>query len=186
MKKITRLSVPTAILAIGTSLLLTAIPVRAETQGTLGATSQGSINIQASVPSRARITKLVDVSFLNQDPTSAATSAQSLCVWSNTSTSAYTITATGSGTASAFTLTDGTDEIAYSVEWNQAAGQTSGSALSTGVASATLTSAATHQTCTTGPASSASLIIGIDTTQLSAMSAGAVYAGSLTLLVTPQ
>ncbi|WFL76166.1 hypothetical protein P7228_09145 [Altererythrobacter arenosus] len=186
MKTLAFSSASTRVAIIAAGILVAANPAKAETQGTLGATSQGSIDIQASVPSRARITKLVDVSFLNQDPTSPATSSQSVCVWSNTSTGAYSITATGSGTGNAFTLSDGSDEVAYSVQWNQAAGQSSGSTLATGAASATLTSAATHQTCTTGPAFSASLIVGIDTTELSSMNAGSVYSGSLTLLVTPQ
>src|SRR4051812_41058508 len=75
-------------------------------QGTLGATSQGSILITASVPNRARITGLTDVTFASQDPNTAASGAQNVCVWSNTATKAYTITASGSGASSAFTLSN--------------------------------------------------------------------------------
>ena len=158
----------------------------AASQGTLGATSTGNITITASVPSRARITGLTDVSFLNQDPGTAASDAQDVCVWSNTATKGYTVTATGDGGANAFTLTNGSGTVAYSVEWNASSGQTSGTALTTGVASAGLVSTATHQTCTSGPSSSASLIVGIDTTELGTMDAGSNYTGVLTLVVTPQ
>lgn len=176
------------VLSIGAALgaAISATPASAATQGTLGATSTGSVTITASVPSRARITGLADVSFVNQDPGSAATNAQDVCVWSNTATKAYTITATGSGTANAFTLSDGSNTVPYSVEWASSIGQTTGTALSTGTASASLTSTATHQTCTSGPADSASLIVGISTANLGTMAAGSNYTGTLTLLVTPQ
>lgn len=158
----------------------------APTQGTLGATSTGIINISASVPNRARITGLSDVAFTNQDPNTAASNAQNVCVWSNTATKGYTITATGSGTSNAFTLTNGTTTVPYSVAWAASSNQTSGSALVAGTASGSLTSTATQQACTSGPTASASLIVGISTTDLGGMVAGSSYTGTLTLLVTPQ
>jgi len=158
----------------------------APTQGTLGATSTGIINISASVPNRARITGLVDVAFTNQDPNTAASSNQDVCVWSNTATKGYTVTATGSGAASAFTLSNGTTTVPYSVQWNASSGQTSGTALTAGAASVSLTSTATNQTCASGPTASASLIVGITTANLGGMTAGSSYTGTLTLLVTPQ
>ena len=168
------------------ALALCGAGVQAATQGSLGATSQGSVSISASVPSRARITGLTDVAFTNQDPGTAASNAQDVCVWSNTATNAYTVTATGNGTASAFTLSNGTTTVPYSVAWASSSGQTSGTALTTGTASASLTSTATHQTCVSGPAASASLVIGISTADLSTMSAGSSYTGALTVLITPQ
>jgi hypothetical protein len=165
---------------------LASSPASAATQGSFGPTSAGSVTISASVPSRARITGLQDVAFTNQDPTSPAASAQNVCVWSNTASGTYTITATGSGTASAFTLTNGSATVPYSVEWAASSGQTSGSALAAGTASASLTSAATNQTCASGPSASASLIVKIASADLGNMVAGSNYTGTLTLLVTPQ
>lgn len=165
---------------------LISVPAMAATQGTLGATSQGSINISASVPNRARISGLTDVAFLNQDPGTAASNAQDVCVWSNTATKGYTVTASGSGASSAFTLASGALTVPYSVEWNASAGQASGTALTATTASAGLVSTATHQICTTGVSATSSLIVGISTADLSSMEAAAVYAGTLTLLVTPQ
>ena len=177
-----RLAVLVTVLAAG----LTSGPAAAATQGTAGATSTGSIAISASVPNRARITGLTDVAFLNQDPGTEASSAQDVSVWSNTATKAYTITATGSGAGSAFTLSDGSTTVPYTVEWAATSGQTSGAALASGTASASLTTAAANQTCSSAPTSTASMIVRIGTTDLSTMSAGSTYTGTLTLLVTPQ
>jgi hypothetical protein len=159
----------------------------APTQGSLGATSTGIITITASVPNRARITGLTDVSFLNQDPTIAASSAQDVCVWSNTATKGYTITATGNGGGgTAFTLSNGTTTVPYSVEWAASSGQTSGTALTAGTASAGLTSTAVNQTCSSAPAASATLLVKMTTANLGTMTAGSNYTGTLTLVVTPQ
>jgi len=176
----------TALSLAGLSSAACISPALAATQGSLGATSTGSVTITASVPARARLTGLTDVAFTNQDPAVAASNAQNVCVWSNTATKAYTITATGSGTGNAFTLANGALTTPYSVQWNATSGQTSGTALATGTASATLTSAATQQSCTSGPTSSASLIVGIATTDLQTMQASTTYTGTLTLLITPQ
>jgi hypothetical protein len=161
-------------------------PALAATQGTLGATSTGSVVITASVPNRARISGLSDVAFTNQDPASAASNAQNVCVWSNTATRGYTITATGSGASNAFTLANGALTVPYTVQWNATSGQTSGTALSTGTASAGLVSTATAQDCASGPSSSGSLIVGISAANLQTMQAALTYTGTLTLLVTPQ
>ena len=161
-------------------------PAFAATQGTLGATSTGSVSITASVPNRARISGLSDVAFTNQDPAIAASNAQNVCVWSNTATKAYTVTATGSGSANAFTLSNGSTTVPYSVAWSSSINQTSGTVLVSGTASASLVSTATNQTCASGPTSSASLIVGISSADLSTMSAGSNYLGTLTLLITPQ
>lgn len=165
---------------------LCAVPATAATQGTLGGTSTGTLTITASVPTRARITGLTDVAFLNQDPGAAAFNAQNVCVWSNTATGAYTVTASGSGAANAFTLAAGASTVPYSVEWAPTTGQASGTALASGVASGSLTSAATHQTCTSGPSASASLIVRMSSDDLSTMDAGSNYTGTLTLLISPQ
>src|SRR5262245_5627324 len=87
--------------AAATMPMVFAAPALAATQGNLGATSTGSVAITASVPSRVRITGLADVAFTNQDPGTDASNAQDVCVWSNTATKGYTITATGSSAAGA-------------------------------------------------------------------------------------
>ena len=160
-------------------------PAYAATDGSLGATSTGTLSITASVPNRARISGLSDIDFTNQDPASAATAAQNVCVWSNTATKAYTVTASGSGDSSAFTLSNGGAVVPYQVQWAGASGALTGTVLTPGSASASFTSAATNQNCASGPNASASLIVGVDTSDLGTMSAGSNYTGTLTLLVTP-
>jgi hypothetical protein len=172
---------------VGAAAALAASPVSAATQGSFGATSTGSVNINASVPGRVRISGLSDVTLSNVDPSVTAIDAQSICVWSNTSTRGYSITATGSGTASAFTLTDGSSpEVPYSVEWAETSGQSSGTSLSAGLALTGQTSTATNSDCTAGPAASASLVVSIGSPALQSMTAGVTYAGTLTLVVAPE
>lgn len=158
----------------------------AATQGTLGATSTGSVVINASVPNRVQLTGLNDVSFLNQDPATAALNAQNVCVWSNTSTKGYNVTATGSGTGSAFTLANGALTVPYSVEWSGTSGQSAGTALASGTALTGLKSTATSATCSSGVSSSASLIVKMSTANLQTMQAATTYTGTLTLVVAPE
>ncbi len=172
------------LLLAAAAIALSTGTAHAANQGTLGATSTGDITITASVQARVRITGLADVSWTNQDPGTAATNAQDVCVWSNTSTKGYTVTARGDGASNAFTLANGALTVPYSVQWNASAGQTTGTALTTGSASGTLTStAATNQTCTAGE--SASLVVGISAADLGGMQAATSYSGVLTLVVSP-
>lgn len=166
--------------------LLAASSASAATQGTLGATSTGSVTINASVPNRVQVSGLTDVAFTNQDPSTAASSAQNVCVWSNTATKGYNVTASGSGAASAFTLANAALTVPYSVEWAGSTGQASGTALVTGTALTGLTSTATNASCASGPGSSASLIVKMSAANLQSMKAATTYTGTLTLLVAPE
>lgn len=153
--------------------------------GTRGSTSTGTVDISATIPQQVQISKLTTVAFGTVDPTVAASQAQNVCVWSNTSTKGYRITATGNGAANAFTLSDGTNTLPYSVEWAGTSGQTSGTALTTGTQLSGLTSTATSPTCATGAATTASLIVKMTAANLSAAVAN-TYNGTLTLVVAPQ
>jgi hypothetical protein len=163
-----------------------ATPASASTNGTLGATSTGTVSITASVANRAQITGLSDVSFSNVDPSTAASNAQSNCVWSNTATKGYSITATGSGTSGAFTLANGSLTVPYTVQWSATANQSSGTALTAGTALSGLTTTAVNPTCSSSPTTTSSLIVSISSTNLQSMVAATSYTGTLTLLVTPQ
>lgn len=158
---------------------------QAATQGTLGATSTGSITINASVPDRVQISNLTDVTFSSVDPGTAAANNQNVCVYSNTSTKGYTIKATGNGTSSAFTLANGALTVPYSVEWAGTSSQTSGTGLTTNVASS-FTSSGNSPTCGSGATPNASLIVKIAATDLQSMQSQTTYSGTLTLLVSPQ
>jgi hypothetical protein len=102
MKRFRNYTACAALLAVGADS-----GALAASQGTLGSTSTGSLSISASVPNRIQLTGLTDVAFTNQDPSTAASNAQNLCVWANTSTKGYNVTATGSGSGGAFTLDNG-------------------------------------------------------------------------------
>ncbi len=170
-------------LALASALSLT-VPAQAATQGSIGATSTGTVAITATVPNRALITSLSDVSFTNADPSVAATNSQGPCVWSNTSTRNYKVTATGSGAAGAFTIASGAATIPYSVDWDDAAGSTSLTSLTAGSASATQTSNATNISC--GGSGNSTLKVSIAASDLQNMVATNSYTGTLTLVVQPQ
>lgn len=180
-----RFYIAQGVLALTTSSLV-AGPGHTATDGTLGSTSTGSVSINASVPNRVRISGLSDVTLANVDPAVDASDAQDVCVWSNTSTKGYNITATGSGAANAFTLAAGASIVPYSVEWSGTSAQTSGTALTTGGALTGLTSTATNATCSSGPLASASLIVKIASADLQSMQAATNYTGTLTLVVAPE
>jgi hypothetical protein len=165
--------------ALGASM-----PAVAATQGTVGATSTGALAITASVPNRASITSLADISFAAIDPATAATRTQGPCVWSNTATRKYTITANGSGTAGAFTLTDGAVVVPYSVGWAATAGASSFTTLASGAASAALVATSANVACSAGVDST--MQVAITAANLQTMVATNSYNGTLTLVVTPQ
>jgi spore coat protein U-like protein len=165
--------------------LAVASPSFAATQGSLGTTSTGTVGISATVPGRVEISGLSDIAFGTVDPAAAAASAENVCVWSNTSGKAYTVTATGSGASNAFSLSDGTNSLVYAVEWAGTAGQSTGTALVSGTALGGLSSTATNPGCSSGPASTASLIVKMTAANLQAAVASS-YTGTLTLVVAPQ
>ena len=137
----------------------------------------------AAQSNNVRITKLSDVAFgslanLGVD----ASVAQNICVFAQTSGNRYRVTATGSAPGGAFALTSGSHLLDYEVQWNASSGQSSGLQLSPSIAQTGLVSAATQQTCNSGPANSASLILLLRSTALQSAKAGS-YAGTLTLVI---
>lgn len=135
---------------------------------------------------KVRISNLTDVNFgtianLGAD----SVRSQSLCLFAGTDTNAYDITASGTGAGGAFQLASGSSALAYAVEWSSQSGQTSGIELSPNVPLTGQISTATQQTCNSGPATSASLVVVVRSAALSSATAGA-YSGTLTLLVGPE
>lgn len=133
-----------------------------------------------------RITGLTDVAFGTVASLSSdAIQSQSVCLYANTASSGYNVRASGTGAGGAFTLSSGSNSLPFEVQWNSAAGQSSGAQLSENVALSGQISSATQQTCNSGPAASASLIVILRSAALSSASAGA-YNGSLTLVIGPE
>ena len=141
---------------------------------------------QASAADKVRITSLSDVAFgtianLGVD----AIQSQSVCLYSSSPTSGYNVTGTGTGPGGNFELSSGSGSLAYEVQWSGSAGQSSGAQLTPNVPLTGQVSTATQQTCNSGPATSASLIVILRSSALSSATAGN-YIGSLTLLVGPE
>lgn len=132
---------------------------------------------------KVRITSLSDVDFgVIANLQADSRRSQNICLFSNSSANAYSVAASGSGPGGSFTLANGSSALAYTVEWSQQSGQTSGTALTANGILSGQTSAATHQFCNSGPATSASLTIVLRAAELSRAREGS-YRGSLTLLI---
>lgn len=140
----------------------------------------------AAAANKVRLTNLSDVAFgtvanLGVD----AVRSQNVCVYSNSNASGYHVTAIGTGAGGAFELASGANSLAFDVSWSSATGQSTGLALSPNVPLTGQISAATQQSCNSGPATSASLIITLPAAALSSAIAGN-YSGTLTLVVGPE
>lgn len=132
---------------------------------------------------KVRITGLSDVDFgLIINLSAENRRSQSVCLFSSSAGSAYSISAWGSGPAGSFALANGASSLAYDVEWSQQAGQNTGTRLSANGTLPNQTSAATNQLCNGGPATSASLIIVLRAADLTQAREG-TYSGSLTVLI---
>lgn len=166
------------ILATG---LLTVTEVFAATDGTVGATSTGTATISVTLPKLVRIRGMRDFAFGTYTGTGALTDNENINVSSNY-TGTYSVTGRGSGAAFAFTLTDGSNLIPYSVAYNDATGTSGQAALTTNVA-------LTGQTGIVKPlgtaTDNANYQVDITEANLQAVDAGA-YSGVLSLIITPE
>ncbi len=176
-----------ALLVLSTCM---AHPAMAATQGTLGSTSTGTSVISITKSVQAQISDISDMTLSNWSVgDGAVTLFSNVCIYS--STGSYKVTATGSGGGNAFTIASGGNTIPYSVTWNSGgAGNlaSTGTALTTGVQSATFNNATlAHATCNGGGANdTARVIVGITNNDMnSADSSATAYTGTLTMLVTP-
>lgn len=135
---------------------------------------------------KVRITQLQDISFGTvTNLTSDSVQSENICVYASTATNGYNVRAFGSGSGGAFTLASGTDNLPFEVEWSGAPGQNTGSRLTPNAPLAGQISNATQQTCASGPAASASLILILRSAALTQASAG-TYNGSLTVVISPE
>ena len=162
----------------------------AATQGTLGATSTGSIGISVNKPIMAQISGLVDLSVPSFTAGMGAQDlSENVCVYSDTPSGGYKITATSTnGTAGAFAMINGANNLAYTVNWNAGgvgALGAQGSVLTSGTQSGSLSHASTTSaTCSNNASPTARLDVNITQGSLDAAVEG-VYTDTLTLLITP-
>lgn len=165
-----------AIAVAGT--LIAQNPVRAASDGSMGASSNGSVVINANVPNLVKITDLVDMTVNFTGTTTAQT--DSVCVFSNTGN--YTVTATSN--EGSFTLNGVVvpDTIGYSVEWAATGGAGSGTTLGYNAISAAQSTSGANPAC--GGGLNATLIIRISDTDVGSAPADD-YTGTLLLVVAP-
>ncbi|GGE95812.1 hypothetical protein [Sphingomonas prati] len=132
---------------------------------------------------QVRISRLTDYTFTITNVSQNISLSRNACISATSLTGRYGIRATGGGTAGAFTLAGPAAVMAYDVQWNDRADQTSGTALVPGVARSGLTTSGLglNLGCALGN-DSASLILTLRSGDLSRATAGA-YTGTLTLLI---
>ncbi|MEM7097346.1 MAG: hypothetical protein AAF541_03735 [Pseudomonadota bacterium] len=165
-------------IALGGTLVAAAAGVQAASDGTVGASSTGSVELSLEVEAAVKISNLLDID-LGTFATSATLSGfTEACIYSN-SAAGYTVTATSAstgGTTSGFQLHNGADALNFSVEFD-----------STALAYNTLTNFTGARTidddCSTG--NNTRIDVEVDPVDASSISTG-TYLATLTLLIAPQ
>lgn len=170
------------------SFTVLALPtlVFAATQGTLGTTSTGTVNVSITIPALVQITGLSDIT-LGSTSSFPATGNTTACIYSNVASplGSYFVTATSQNTSGAdFRVKDsGTNYIVYSAFWNNTSAATQTTALTSGTKTAQQTGgSAVSLTC--GGSSNANFNISFSTAQVQGVPA-ATYTDVVTLLITP-
>lgn len=174
--------------ALVTSMLATG-GVIAATQGTVGATSTGTLNISVDVENLVRISGLSDI-LLTFDITGTGdiVGSSTACVYRNGG-GTYSVNATGSGAGDAFTIQNAAPvptPIAYTVAWDDAVTGTAAVGVTSGTALTGQTGANTvSDDCSTGGGANAFVEVTVPRASLVAAPAG-TYNGILTLEVAPE
>jgi hypothetical protein len=139
----------------------------------------------AAPADKVRLTGLADVAFGTVNPALDQTSSENLCAFSNSNTNGYSVTAIGNGAGGAFTLDSGSDTLPYEVRWAGASGQANGTALTAGTPTPGFISAASQQSCNSGPPASATLTVIVRANALGSVQAGS-YTGNLQITIAPE
>ncbi len=178
------------------SLLLSAFAamvtyqVSAATDGNLGSTSNGSLDITFALGVAGIIVDLRDFNLGNWSGIGELRDNDDVCI-GTTGTAEYIIRADGQGAGNNFVLSNGTSELAYRVFWNDTIGTAGNFELTAGVQSTNMTNPPNTFIATGGGnyictgARDANVEVVVDEAALQAAEAGA-YAGVLTLTMVPQ
>ena len=157
----------------------------AATDGTLGPTSNESLNITITIPARVQISKLRDL----QPPTFTGSGTRSdgadLCIYTNSTAGRYRVTALGSGSGGAFKIKNQTtlEELDYALNWNDQNGASGGAPISSGTPLTNQTGADTNSTTCSGGTNS-NLQVTFSEQNLLAAKSG-TYSGSVSIMVEP-
>lgn len=154
--------------------------------GSLGDTSTGNIGVNLNLPPLFRISGISDLDFGKYSGHGDISLDDDVCVWTNTASGNYRVTAKGQGTNYAFVVVkqgDATQTIPYSVRWNNTSGVQGNIELTANVISADKTGANhVSTTCASGSAVTANFQITFTQSSLLAVRAG-TYTGVLTLVI---
>jgi hypothetical protein len=151
----------------------------------LGAGTALSWALPAQSGDKVAASGFADVAFGTVLSFSDQTSSQNLCVFSQSFTNAYSVTANGNGAGGAFELSNGTAVIPFEVLWNSSAEQSGGTTILAGSMRTGFTSSATQKSCNSGPSASASLTIALRSAALASARAG-FYSGTLQITIAPE
>lgn len=151
--------------------------------GSLGATSTGSSTISVTTTEMAQITNIANITVNPYGGSGGIAQDDDVCIYSNDAGNTpprYKVTASGSGAASAFTITNGAQTIAYTVEWNNATGEGNNNLVTT------VQSAAFSPATNTYPCAANNANFQVLATHNNVMSVPAgTYTGTLTLVIAP-
>lgn len=162
----------------------TASSALAATDGSLGSTSTGDFDITITINELVRISGLSDVAFGTYGGTGILQDNQNICVYTNDAAADYKITLDNPNNSGTFELADGTNKIAYSVLFNDAAGTTGQTAVTAGSALTAQSGANTSSIdCSVG-GDSANVEVSIAEGDLQAAPIGS-YTGTLQLVLEP-
>ncbi|MEM7400409.1 MAG: hypothetical protein AAF304_00505 [Pseudomonadota bacterium] len=154
----------------------------AATQGTLGGTSQGDIDIDVTVGDQIQITALQDITG-SHVPGNDFTGSSTACVYTNNPTGNYDVTMTSSnpGGANEFQLNGPSGLVVYNVSYNDG---NSSAAMLSGQVNTTFDNADTASpTCGGTPQSSIDIVV--PAANLDVVGAG-TYSDVVTILVSPR
>lgn len=172
------------ILKFAAAALLTvasASTAMAASDGNPGTTSTGTSVISVTLPQLIRIRQVSDHAFGSYAGTGDLNSNDTLNISMNYASGGYSVTGTGSGAASAFTITNGSQTIAYNVYFNDVTGNTGEAPLVSGTPLGSQTGGAVTLGATT---LNANVHVEILEANLQNVNAGS-YSGTLTLVVAP-
>lgn len=152
----------------------------AASQGHTGATSTGILNVLVGVGDSVRISNLKDVSGVYNGVDDIFGSSPA-CVYRN-ATGAYTIKGLGSGSNGQFVVTDGANEVSFSVTYDDGTGSRE---LVPGKDLKGRTGADRFSTTCANTGNNGVVAVGISATDLARVPAGN-YVGTLALIVAPE
>jgi spore coat protein U-like protein len=156
----------------------------AATDGTVGTSSTGDLDISMTKGDEVRISNLSNINFGSNNNTPAGQTLD-VCIYS--STGSYDITATSSnGNGTTFRLANGgaSSFIEYDVQWNNTASGNNGTDLNNAVTSGVFTGANTTQNDCGGGVNSRLFVDVVNSSFNAAPSDN--YTDTLTLVITPQ